>query len=259
MTKVLLREALARSLNRAALQVADAVGIQSIRDYAKLLGIRSKISKNLAIALGSEAITMAELANAYAVFASGGGYAELRFITKIENAGGVVDPHVAPTLKEVISPEQAYLITNLMRSVIEARYGTAGRLRRLGRPAAGKTGTTNKNTNAWFVGFTPQLLASVWVGHDDRKSIGRAETGGRSAAPIWLDFMKAAHMNLPKLDFKAPLGIEFVSIDPKTGLKAQATLKGAVKEAFLANTAPTQMARAKGDKDPESFLMDEVD
>ncbi len=128
-------------------------------------------------------------------------------------------------------------------------FGSGRRSREsLKRPAAGKTGTTDDNMDAWFVGFTPELVAGVWVGYDDRRRLGRQETGSTAAVPIWTDYMAAATQGLPQKDFVVPSNIEFARIDPKNGGPATAKTKGAVFEAFLKGTVPTKAPESS--KDP---------
>jgi penicillin-binding protein 1A len=137
----------------------------------------------------------------------------------------------------VISPEVSYIITNLMESVVSS--GTGGRARALGRPVAGKTGTTNDMKDAWFVGYVPQLVAGVWVGYDQERSLGAGGSGGQAAAPIWTEFMQRAVAGLPVKDFKAPSNITFALIDPHTGRLAREGTPGAVQECFISGSEPT--------------------
>jgi penicillin-binding protein 1A len=117
-------------------------------------------------------------------------------------------------------------------------FGTGQRARELGRPAAGKTGTTNDYLDAWFIGFTPTVVTGVWIGYDDQRSLGSGETGANAALPVWLDFMSAAAQYYPPEDFKVPDGIVFVPIDPKTGRRTSENAPGAITEAFISGTEP---------------------
>lgn len=146
---------------------------------------------------------------------------------------------------QVLSSEASYLMTHLLKENI--LYGSGRRARELNRPASGKTGTTDDNRDAWFIGYTPQLVTGVWVGYDDLRRLGRFETGSRAAVPIWLDFMVNATAYQPKMDFVVPENIEFARIDPATGRLASATTKGAVFEAFVKGTAPTRFVEAPKD------------
>lgn len=140
---------------------------------------------------------------------------------------------------QLMRPQTAYLMTHLLKGVIEDPNGTAGRARSLGREVAGKTGTTNGYVDAWFVGYTPQIATGVWVGYDKEKTIGKGEVGGRAALPLWLDYMKFAHENLPQQSFQVPPGIVFANVDSKTGALANATTKDVIKQAFVEGTEPT--------------------
>lgn len=140
---------------------------------------------------------------------------------------------------QLISPQTAYLTTSLLKGAIHDPGGTGGAARALGRPAAGKTGTTSSYFDTWFLGYTPQIVTGVWVGYNDEKSLGVGETGGKTALPIWLDYMKTAHEELPRLDFPAPEKIVFANIDNETGKLASANSKVVVRQAFLEGTEPT--------------------
>lgn len=140
---------------------------------------------------------------------------------------------------QLIIPQTAYLITSLLKAVVEEPGGTGARARRLGRASAGKTGTTSGYFDAWYIGYTPQIVTGVWVGFDDEKTLGRGETGSSAALPIWLEYMKQAHDNLPKEEFTVPEQIVFANIDNETGYLASASSKEVVMQAFLEGTEPT--------------------
>jgi penicillin-binding protein 1A len=137
----------------------------------------------------------------------------------------------------VISPETAYIMTNLMESVVTS--GTGQRARAVGRPVAGKTGTTNDMKDAWFIGFVPQLVAGVWVGYDQEKSLGAGGSGGQAAAPIWTEFMQRALARVPVEDFRVPPNITFALIDPRSGRLAREGTEGAVTECFISGSEPS--------------------
>jgi penicillin-binding protein 1A len=141
---------------------------------------------------------------------------------------------------QIIPPEEAYLAVSLLRAVVEDPKGTGHRLRVLRRPVAGKTGTTNDQADAWFMGFSPTIATGVWVGYDQVQVLGWGETGAKTALPIWRQFMKAALGTRPVHDFAQPDGIEVVTIDRETGLLADATTKSAYFQPFLKDTAPTE-------------------
>ena len=231
-----LREALTFSRNVVTVKVAAHLGLKYLTNYIPQLGIRSHLERNLSLALGTSEVTLQELAQAYGVFATGGTLVEPLFITTITDSQGGLLEEFPSRRKQVITPETAYLITSLLKSVVER--GTGKSVRALGRPVAGKTGTSNDFQDAWFVGYTPELLAGVWVGFDEKRPLGDKETGGRVAAPIWLEFMQTAMGDRPVNDFVLPEGISFAYIDPKTGLRAAPGSGAAILECFRRGTEP---------------------
>jgi 1A family penicillin-binding protein len=234
--KVTLRNALIQSLNVPTIRLLDEVGINDTIQYARKLGVTSTLNPYLSLALGSSDMTLAELTAVYAVFANHGismGPVEILSIT--DNTGRVLYTNDALP-KQSIKPEIAFLITDLLKGVIE--HGTGWKARELARPVAGKTGTTNDYRDAWFIGYTPGLVAGVWVGYDDQTSIGFRETGARAALPIWLSFMKKAIDDRAPEEFVAPEGILFRQIDPRNGLLSTDHCKQSVLEAFLPGTEP---------------------
>jgi penicillin-binding protein 1A len=253
---VRVRTALAQSINTVAIKVLSDVGLDQTRAFATRVGVTSPIPNDvgLSLALGSLVMTPLELANVYCTFASGGIVGQP---VSIRALGGEVQPpaQLAPTLK----PEVAYVMVSLMRSVVDegtAHGAIAGKLR---RPAAGKTGTSNGQRDAWFVGFTPDLLAAVWVGFDDMKKLGRGEAGGKTAAPIWADFMSKAMAGRPTKDFAQPPGIVVQRIDKASGLLAAAGQESnTLDEVFLDGTAPIEHAAAGGGEEasPDKLLLD---
>ena len=183
-------------------KVAARLGTKYLTSYIPQLGIRSHLERNLSLALGTSEVTPLELARAYGVFATGGTLFDPLFITQItDGQGGILDEFTVKR-KQVISPETAYLITSMLESVVER--GTGKGARGLGRPVAGKTGTSNDFQDTWFMGYTPEMLTGVWVGFDEKRSLGDKETGGRVAAPIWVDFMQTAMGDRPVSDFPFP-------------------------------------------------------
>ena len=235
---VTMREALTYSINIVSVKIMEQIGAQYTAEYAKKLGFTSQIPANLALALGAASISPFELTSAYAVFANNGVLTPQYFITKVTDTDGTIlqeTPPPAPV--PVISPETAYVITNLMQSVVSS--GTGQRASVIGRPVAGKTGTTNGAKDAWFIGYIPQLVTGVWVGYDQERSLGSGGTGGQAAAPIWGDFMQKAIMSLPAEDFAAPENVSFVLINPRTGKLANEGTPGAVMECFIKGTEPS--------------------
>lgn len=266
---VTMREALTDSINVVSVKILEQIGVDYAIEYAKKLGITSLLSANLTLALGSSSLTPLELTSAYAVFASGGYRTTPYVITRVEDAEGRIleetTPPVIPTFTvmtsaasdapeilppatvtgmdtgvaavPVIAPETAYIMTNLMESVVQS--GTGQRARAVGRPVAGKTGTTNDMKDAWFVGYIPQLVAGVWVGYDQERSLGAGGSGGQAAAPIWTEFMRRAVAGIPSRDFETPPNVTFATINPRTGRLAREGSDGAVQECFIAGTEPT--------------------
>jgi penicillin-binding protein 1A len=155
----------------------------------------------------------------------------------------------------LLPPEQAYLVTDMLRAVVIDPHGTGGRLRELGRPVVGKTGTTNDQADAWFIGFSPDVATGVWVGHDVARFLGPGETGARAAAPIWVDYMRAALAERPVRDFPVPEAIVFARIDRKTGLLADANSTETVIQSFLADTVPTEGARSAQTRSEDRRMM----
>jgi penicillin-binding protein 1A len=258
-----VREGLGASRNVVAVRVLRDIGIEKATEFAKRLGIKSPIVQNFTMVMGSSELTPLEITNAYATLASGGMYAEPRFITKVETATGESDTFET-RFERVLAPEVAYIISDLMTSVTmgyvdssgRRRGGTAGALRKgFDREFAGKTGTTNESRDAWFIGFTPQHVAGAWVGFDNNKPLGAKEYGGRVAGPIWRDYMKAAHDELEEKKFEPPSsGITTATIDPATGKLAR--LEG-IEEVFLSGTAPTTYAPINQDSGEDDFLMNQ--
>lgn len=236
-----LREALANSVNVAAVHVIEDVGPANVVDWAKALGVRSRLEPDLSLALGSYEVHPMELAGAYATFAAGGTYEEPRIVSRIVGPDGK-DVELKPPLPEhrVLEPAEAYMITSMLQSVVD--HGTAQKAKSLGRPVAGKTGTSNESKDTWFAGYSPEIAAVVWVGYDDNKPLGAGETGGSTALPAWINVMKAAHENKPRAEFARPPGVVTVAIDPKTGKLAPEGMEGAIDEVFLQGTEPTETA-----------------
>jgi len=261
---VRLREGLGASRNVVAVRVLKDVGVDRAREFAHRLGIRSELVDNYTLVMGSSALTPLELVNAYATIASGGIYAEPQFIRRVETTDGETETFEVDK-KRVLGEDVAYLLTDLMTSVVEGyvdregrrRGGTAHSLSELQQTVAGKTGTTNDTRDAWFVGFTPQLTTGVWVGFDDNRSLGPEEYGGRVAGPIWLDYMQSVLGDSKPHEFKPPdSGITTARIDPETGKLAR---DEGIEETFLTGTAPTTYAPDAGEGNEENFLMEQFE
>ncbi len=244
---VTLRYALAHSLNNATVKVAEMVGYDKVADlWSKKLGIGAPIQPYPAVALGAFEATPYEMATAYNVLANGGLKVEPVTVLRVaDEKSHVLEQHRAPAPLQAVHPESAFLVTDMLRSVLNE--GTAASARAMGftADAAGKTGTTNDYRDAWFAGFTPGLLAVVWVGFDDNTPVGLS--GTRAALPIWVDFMKAALAGQPPMRFpRPPDDIIFVQIDKETGLLAGPNCPKTRSEAFIAGTEPREVCAAHG-------------
>ena len=187
---ITLRRALAQSRNIPALKLANKVGIKSVIDYAERFGITAKLPPYLPVALGSAEITLMEQTSAYSVFPNDGVRVTPHYITKVTDYEGRVLEEDYPEVKDVISARTARIMTGMLREVV--LHGTGVAAAKMPFPVAGKTGTTNDFTDAWFVGFSPTMTCGVWVGFDEKKSLGAKETGAHAALPIWMNFMNAA-------------------------------------------------------------------
>ncbi|MFT4577332.1 MAG: penicillin-binding protein 1A [Nitrospinales bacterium] len=214
-----LREALAHSRNVVTVKLMQKIGIKSSIRLARSLGISSKLEENLSIALGSSGMTLYELTSAYSAFANMGTLIKPAAIRHIKSRSGEVLFTSVPKITQPITPGTAHIITSLMQSVIT--NGTATKVRALKRPVAGKTGTTNNYVDAWFMGYTPELVTGVWVGKDKDEPLGRNETGSRAAIPIWLQFMQEALAKRPKINFPVPNDIQFLKIQSESGEPAK--------------------------------------
>jgi penicillin-binding protein 1A len=252
-----LREALVRSRNVVTIKVLRDIGVPHAVEHLQRLGIASPISPDLSLALGASAVNLLELATVYGAIPVGGVRRDPVFILRIEDREGRVIEAFTPSEGEkTIQSDAAYVLTHMMQAVIQE--GTGRRARGLGRPAAGKTGTTNDNRDAWFLGFTPDLVAGVWVGFDDGHSLGKRETGGKAAAPIWLDFMREATKGRRESDFSVSEGVEFARIDKETGMLAGPMSKKTFTAAFSKGTVP-EAARSRDSAPTSAAPLDPKD
>ncbi len=230
-----LREALTHSRNVVTVKLADRIGVGYLIKYLPAFGLRGPLPRNLSIALGTMEVTPLELAIAYTTFADNGLRPAPIFISEITDSQGEMIERNEPNLVQAIPAPTAYLITSMLQDVVSR--GTGKRAQGLEQPTAGKTGTTNDLHDGWFVGYTPQLLAAVWVGFDNKQPLGKGETGGRIAAPIWKAFMEKAVAGMPVAEFPVPDGLKCVNVDPTTGGRAVVG-NGARLECFRAGTEP---------------------
>lgn len=232
---VTLRNALAQSMNVATAKLAMDVGLNQITDLGKALGFVG-LKPYPSISLGTFEVSPWQVATAYTVFANGGVKTELRTVKKVMDSSGKMLERSQIEVKRILHPQTAYIITDMLETVLNS--GTGAPARRMGftRTAAGKTGTTDEYRDAWFVGYTPNLLCVVWTGYDDNTPIRM--TGAQAALPIWVDFMKKATAREPKAEFTSPRGVVIRMIDPTTGQLATDKCPEAIPEKFVEGTEP---------------------
>ncbi|MET0516639.1 MAG: PBP1A family penicillin-binding protein [Nitrospiraceae bacterium] len=243
---VSLRDALIHSHNLATVRLLEKVGVRNVIDFSRTLGISSPLAGDLSLALGSSSVGMLELVSVYGVFANQGMRVEPYALASVQdNSGRTLDQAIIQP-RQVVSRETAYLITNMMEDVIQRGTGIAAKSV-IDRPVAGKTGTTNDFTDAWFIGSSPNLSAGAWVGFDDRRPLGETESGAHAALPIWMSFMKEALQQLPVMPFEIPDGVMFVKIDPATALLSDYDAQQGTVELFTKGTEPTRSAGPKID------------
>jgi len=237
----ILRDALVHSINMISIKLLMKIGPQTATIYAKRMGIESNLPAVESLALGAGEITPMEATTAFAVFPTGGIRITPIFIERVEDAKGNVLEQNEPRREQAISPQTAYIMTSLLEDVIDHGTGRSARAWGFKRPAGGKTGTNTDYSDAWFIGFTPDMVCGVWVGFDERKTITRSGTGARLALPIWTEFMKVAHDTLPERTFPVPEGIVTKKICKSTGLVATDYCPGdeVYFEVFISGTEPT--------------------
>ncbi len=243
-----LRYALARSINLVTIKLLQDIGVSYVVEYTRNFGITFPLEENLSLALGSSAINLLELTAAYSVFAASGVKHKPVFITKVVDRNGKIlesfqqeggwNSEEGEDTLIVMSPQKAYQVTSMLEGVVQ--NGTGWRAKALGRPSAGKTGTTNDYEDAWYIGYTPELITGVWVGFDEERPLGKNETGSRAACPIWLEFMQNALEGKTAKEFPVPEGIVFVKVDSKTGLLANPRSEEVIFECFEEGTEPTE-------------------
>lgn len=276
---ILFRNALIKSKNIPTIKILEKVGVSNVASYARRLGIFSPLNLDLSLGLGSSGVTLYEITKAFSVFPNGGKKFSPIFILKVQSAQGQtllenvsMDTRYENELRELdekfeterqayliadddakkkypklyftdpeqlISPQTAYLMNSILTGVVAEPGGTGGGARALGKTVAAKTGTTNGYFDTWFIGYSPAIATGVWVGLDQEKTLGRGETGGRTALPIWNEYMETALKDIPNKSFDVPNNIVFVSIDNETGKLASANSQHVVKQAFLEGTEPT--------------------
>ncbi len=242
---ITLRTALQKSINTVSVRLVAALGVDKVIDEIRAFGLTTPIVRHPSIALGTPEVTLYEHVYGYATFAAGGLAVTPVLIEKILDADGNVleeDPKIDPVRRRRRIPaDTAYVMVDLMKNVVDK--GTGQKAKELGRPAAGKTGTSNDFKDNWFMAYTPDYVCGVWVGRDDFKSIGFDATGGTTAAPIWTDFMKVAEEGRPVRDFDVPKDVYFVRATPERGQPAGPGTPGAILIPFKRGTVPAAFAR----------------
>ncbi len=243
-----LREALAYSRNIVTVKLLEELDLMEVRKIARRMGIKGTIPYDLTLALGSLSVTPLEITSAYSVFAFGGSRPDPIAVKYVTDLNGNMIENNESSRTEVLDPQTAFIVTSMLEDVV--KYGTGKRARVLKRPVAGKTGTTNEYRDAWFIGFTPELVSGVWVGFDDSRRLGNRETGSRAALPMWISFMKDAlavispfgreeEQKAQTEPFPTPDGIVTTVIDPLTGLLATRDSEKMV-EIFKEGTVPVE-------------------
>jgi penicillin-binding protein 1A len=237
--RITLRRALEQSRNIPTVKVLDAVGPAVVIDYARRFGITSPMQPYLSLGLGAAEARLLETTSAYTVFPRQGVHMTPYDVTRVLDRQGNVLEENRPVARDAIRADTAYVMTTLLSGV--ATRGTAAAAAALDWPVAGKTGTMDEYTDAWFVGFDPEITIGVWIGYDEKRSLGRGETGATAALPIWIDVMKARLEQRgrdPRPEFAVPGNIVFVTVDRATG--ALTTGDSAITETFIAGTQPVQ-------------------
>ena len=238
-----LRDALRHSRNAATVRLLEQIGVPEVITVASNLGIQSPLSQDLSLALGSSSVTLQEITSAYGVFSNQGMWLQPYQITLVKDVKGeILEQHLFEP-RQAMTQENAYLTTNMLMDVIQS--GTGRRAKKIGRPLAGKTGTTNGYNDAWFVGYAPNLATGVWVGFDSVRTLGRLESGAHAALPIWTKFMGQALRDVPVLTFAIPEGIQFAQVDTTTGDLPTKSSRHISTEVFKKGTEPEKAAAKK--------------
>ena len=242
---VTIRHALEASRNIPAIRMMETIGPKNVLTYAKRFGFEEDFPPYLPIALGAGDGTLLEVTSAYTVFPNQGvRMTPIEILTVTDRDGNLLEESRAEP-SDVIRADTAYVMTNMLRGVVQR--GTAAAAAALKWPLGGKTGTVDDNTDAWFVGFDPDITVGVWVGLDEKKPLGANETGAVAALPIWMEFMKAYIGGRPDKDdppdFEAPGNIVFLPVDRTSGIVTDPEVPGAIPEAFISGTQPDGLGR----------------
>jgi penicillin-binding protein 1A len=252
-----LRTGIERSRNMMTVRLANDIGMKLVAEYAERFGVYDHMDPYIAMALGSGETTVMRMVSAYSVMANGGRQIKPSLIDRIQDRYGKTvfkhdergcegcvatnwldqpEPELIDNAEQVLDPMTAYQITSMMEGVVTR--GTAVTVSELGRPIAGKTGTTNDEKDAWFIGYTPNLVVGLYFGYDKPKGLGHGSTGGGLAAPVFKEFMKEALEGTPIVDFRMPEGMKVIAINRKTGMQADEGADGTIMEAFKPGTGP---------------------
>jgi penicillin-binding protein 1A len=237
---ITLRRALEESANIATVKLLQLTGYDATIDLTRRLGIKSPLRPYPSLALGAFEVSLIELTSAYATFANRGMHVEPHFIREVRQNDGRLLMQAEPRIDDALDPRIAHLINEALEGVVSDGTGKAAAA--LGRPLAGKTGTTDRNADAWFIGYSPDIAVGVWVGYDDNRSIGATETGAMAALPIWMRFMERALEGRPVTGFDRPEGMTYVAVDRQTGLRVahEEGCRSSHIESFVAGTEPTR-------------------
>ena len=262
-----LRRGIEQSRNVMTVRLANELGIVRIADLAQRLGIYERMPHQLAMALGAGETTLLKMTTAYSMFANGGKKIEATLIDRVQDRYGRTifrydkrdcsgcksdtfhaedaEPELLDVREQVMNPYTAYQITSMMEGVVER--GTGKKVQLVGKPVAGKTGTSNEEKDAWFIGYTPDLTVGVYVGYDNPRPMGKGRTGGELAAPIVADFMRLALRDKPATPFRVPRAIELMPINAKTGRRAIFGQEGVILEAFKPGDEPPEATKVIGE------------
>lgn len=240
MGPITLRDGIRLSRNLVAIRLVLTIRPEQAIFYARRMGITTPLSPVASLALGTEPVRLVELVSAFTVFPNQGIKIPYRMIHKIvDRYGRVLEDNSAVEKEEVLSAQTAYMMVDLMRSVVDAGTGRRARWMGFTRPAGGKTGTSNNFCDNWFIGYTPQITAGGWVGFDEKVSLGRNQDGAKNGVPMWAEFMIAAHDSLPALDFEEPDGIVHLDVCLESGEIATDRCSNVRNEIFIDGTEPT--------------------
>ena len=244
-----LRQALAYSNNIITVKVLDTIGVPYFVNFAGMLGLSLRSPNDLSLALGTEEVTLNDLILAYTPLANGGSRPESRTIVRIYDRNRNTWLENPPVVNSVLSPATAYVTTQMLKDVLI--YGTAKSVHAFSqeRPAAGKTGTTDDYRDAWFIGYTPQVITGIWVGYDKPRPVGKGFTGGAVCAPIWAQFMRSVLADKPVMDFPLPGSVVSALIDPTTGYLATQECPIKQEEFYIEGTQPTEYCPKHGGGD----------